>query len=119
MDEVANRQSWDVRVEEGRSRRTVVPLEDLASVHTSADRPDPVSILVEQDATRLQELVPIRHGRMRVTPFTFYRGAAAVMASDLSRTDSTDLRVQLCPADINAGRLRHPAVEEAIGETSR
>ncbi len=96
MDEVANRQSWDERVEEGRSRRTVVPLEDLASVDTSADRPDPVSILVEQDATRLQELVPIRHGRMRVTPFTFYRGAAAVMASDLSRTDSTDLRVQLC-----------------------
>ena len=57
MDEVANRQSWDERVEEGRSRRTVVPLEDLASVDTSADRPDPVSILVEQDATRLQELL--------------------------------------------------------------
>jgi len=96
MVEVADGLSWDDRVAEGRARRTMVPLEDLARVDTSADRPDPVAILVDQDSNRLQELVPIRHGRMRVTPFTFYRGAAAVMASDLSRTDSTDLRVQLC-----------------------
>ena len=50
------------------------------------DRPDPVGILEEQNATRVPELVPIRHGRMIVSPFTFYRGGAAIMAWDLSRT---------------------------------
>lgn len=80
----------------GRERRRTVPLEAHAELGQRKDRPDPVELLVAQDATRLQELVPIRHGRMRVTPFTFFRGAAAVMASDLSRTATTDLRVQLC-----------------------
>ncbi len=60
------------------------------------DRPDPVGILEEQDATRVPELVPIRHGRMIVSPFTFYRGGAAIMAWDLSRTPTTGLRVQCC-----------------------
>ena len=59
-------------------------------------RPDPVGILEEQNATRVPELVPIRHGRMIVSPFTFYRGGAAIMASDLSRTPTTGLRVQCC-----------------------
>ena len=59
-------------------------------------RPDPIGILTSQDEQRLQELVPIRHGRMSASPFTFYRGAAAVMASDLSRLPTTDLTVQLC-----------------------
>ncbi|MBG7605923.1 MAG: DUF2252 family protein, partial [Actinobacteria bacterium] len=49
-----------------------------------------------QDATRVQSLVPIRHGRMSATAFTFYRGTAAIMASDLSKTPTTDLRTQLC-----------------------
>ena len=91
-----NRAVWNDRVAAGRDRRESLPLDELSAVVAAKDRPDPVSILVEQDATRLQELVPIRHGRMRVTPFTFYRGAAAIMASDLSRTASTDIRVQLC-----------------------
>ncbi|HVP02689.1 MAG TPA: DUF2252 domain-containing protein, partial [Solirubrobacteraceae bacterium] len=62
-----------------------------------ADRPDPVGVLEEQNLTRVPELVPIRHGRMIVSPFTFYRGGAAIMAWDLSRTPTTSgLRVQCC-----------------------
>lgn len=86
----------DQRFALGREQRHTVPLETHAELHVSDDRPDPVALLTAQDGARLQELVPIRHGRMRVTPFTFYRGAASVMASDLSRTPTTELRVQLC-----------------------
>ena len=60
------------------------------------DRPDPVSVLQTQAATRLQELVPIRYGRMLVSPFTFYRGAAAVMAADLTATPNSGIVVQAC-----------------------
>ncbi|MBX3314092.1 MAG: DUF2252 domain-containing protein [Actinobacteria bacterium] len=84
------------RLAAGRAEREAVPLEAHAEVDAGPGRPDPVELLTDQDATRLQELVPIRHGRMRATPFTFYRGAAAIMASDLSRTPTTGLRVQLC-----------------------
>jgi uncharacterized protein (DUF2252 family) len=59
-------------------------------------RRDPIDILTEQDEVRQQHLVPIRHGRMSVSPFTFYRGSAAVQAADLSNTPTTDLTVQLC-----------------------
>src|SRR6185437_10785443 len=59
-------------------------------------RPDPVGTLEAQDATRVPELVPIRHGRMIVSPFTFYRGGAAIMAWDLAQTPSTGLRSQCC-----------------------
>ncbi len=86
----------DERRAYGRALRDEVPLEAHAEVGPTEDRPDPVALLVAQDETRQQELVPIRHGRMRVTPFTFYRGAAAVMASDLSRSATTGVRVQLC-----------------------
>ena len=55
-------------------------------VEPAADRPDPVALLAEQDVTREPDLVPVRHGRMMVSPFTFYRGAAAVMAADLKDT---------------------------------
>jgi len=83
------------RVDIGRARRDSVSLESHAELDATG-RPDPVDLLVAQDEHRVQALVPIRHARMRVTPFTFYRGGAAIMASDLSRTASTDLRVQLC-----------------------
>ncbi|MDH4115853.1 MAG: DUF2252 domain-containing protein [Acidimicrobiia bacterium] len=76
--------------------RDKVPLESHAAVPGRAERGDTVSILMAQDAQRLQELVPIRHGRMSATPFTFYRGGAAIMAADLARTPSTDISVQLC-----------------------
>jgi len=57
---------------------------------------DPVAILAAQDESRVPELVPIRYGRMLVSPFTFYRGAAAVMAEDLAPAPQTGLEVQLC-----------------------
>ena len=62
----------------------------------AADRPDPVELLVAQNATREADLVPVRHGRMTVSPFTFYRGAAKVMAADLATTPMAGLGVQLC-----------------------
>ena len=84
------------RREAGASRREGVALESHAECPSPSDRPDPVAILTAQDTSRQQSLVPIRHGRMSATAFTFYRGAAAIMASDLSRTPTTDLRTQLC-----------------------
>ncbi len=84
------------RLAEGRAERESVPLEAHGEWATPDDRPDPVGILEKQDATRVPELVPIRHGRMIVSPFTFYRGSAAIMACDLSRTSTTGLRVQCC-----------------------
>jgi uncharacterized protein (DUF2252 family) len=84
------------RIDAGRTERDRVPLATLGELDTGADRPDPVALLLAQDEHRVQSLVPIRHARMRATPFTFYRGGAAIMASDLSRTPSTDLRAQLC-----------------------
>ena len=60
------------------------------------DRPDPVALLEEQDLTREPDLVPVRHGRMMVSPFTFYRGAARIMASDLKDTPAAGLDAQLC-----------------------
>jgi uncharacterized protein (DUF2252 family) len=60
------------------------------------DRPDPVEILEEQDRERVPELIAIRHGRMLASPFTFYRGAAGIMAADLGATPRSGLDVQLC-----------------------
>jgi uncharacterized protein (DUF2252 family) len=62
----------------------------------AADRPDPVALLEEQDTNREQDLVPVRHGRMMVSPFTFYRGAAKIMAADLAGTPVSGLGTQLC-----------------------
>ena len=72
----------------------------VPSSHTkwrpAADRPDPVALLEEQDTTREPDLVPVRHGRMMVSPFTFYRGAAKIMAADLAETPVAGLNAQLC-----------------------
>ena len=89
-------QAVETRMAEGRAERESVPLEAHGEWAAPSGRPDPIAILEEQNATRVPELVPIRHGRMIVSPFTFYRGGAAIMASDLSRTPSTALRVQCC-----------------------
>lgn len=75
------------------------------------DRPDPVTLLEQQAATRVPELVPIRHGRMMVSPFTFLRGAANIMASDLDGSPQTGLRVQLC-GDAHCGNFRGLASPE-------
>src|SRR5207245_2050417 len=80
----------------GRAERTRVPLAAHAEVPPRPGDVDPVALLEEQAVARLPELVPIRYGRMLVTPFTFFRGAALVMAADLSRAASSGLHVQLC-----------------------
>ncbi|NED51465.1 DUF2252 domain-containing protein, partial [Micromonospora aurantiaca] len=60
------------------------------------ERPDPVGVLESQSAARVPELVPLRYGRMLESPFRFYRGAAAIMASDLGAAPDTGITVQLC-----------------------
>jgi uncharacterized protein (DUF2252 family) len=84
------------RVARGRAARAEVPRSSHAGFEAVTHRPDPVTLLERQAATRVPDLVPIRYGRMLVSPFTFYRGAALIMASDLSATPSSGLRVQLC-----------------------
>ncbi len=90
----------EVPVEEqvaaGRQARREVPRSTAGDWRPAPDRPDPVALLAEQDASRVPGLVPIRHGRMSVSPFTFYRGAAAIMASDLASLPVSGLQVQLC-----------------------
>jgi uncharacterized protein (DUF2252 family) len=86
----------DEHAARGKDARAAVPRSSHASWEPPADRPDPVTLLVEQAAGRVPELLPIRYGRMLVSPFTFYRGAAAIMASDLATTPTSGLRVQLC-----------------------
>ena len=69
------------------------------SAHAQIEFPkrrDPVALLEEQAVPRVPELVPIRYGRMLVSPFAFYRGGALIMAADLARTPNSGLRVQLC-----------------------
>jgi uncharacterized protein (DUF2252 family) len=84
------------RAARGRAARSQASRSAQAAWQPPADRTDPVEILRGQEASRVPELVPIRHGRMLVSPFTFYRGAAAVMAADLATTPTSGLRVQLC-----------------------
>src|SRR5512132_410389 len=80
----------------GERARDHTPLSSQADWEPAAGQPDPVELLVEQNATREPDLVPVRHGRMTVSPFTFYRGAAKIMATDLATTPTAGLNVQLC-----------------------
>jgi uncharacterized protein (DUF2252 family) len=79
----------------GKDARAAAPLESQAEFGPDKSR-DPVGLLLEQDKSRVPELVPVRHGRMLVSPFTYYRGAALPMAADLVTTPTSGLRVQLC-----------------------
>jgi uncharacterized protein (DUF2252 family) len=88
--------SVEERRAKGKEARERTPLASHSGWTTAADRPDPVAILQSQDTTRESDLVPVRHGRMRVSPFTFYRGAAGIMAADLKDTPTAGLNVQLC-----------------------
>jgi uncharacterized protein (DUF2252 family) len=83
------------RAAKGKDARALAPLESQAEFTPGRSR-DPVGLLLEQAKTRVPELVPIRHGRMLVSPFTYYRGAALPMAADLATTPTSGLRVQLC-----------------------
>ena len=74
----------------GKQVRLRVPLSVHAGWTPASDRPDPVGLLEEQNRTRDADLVPVRHGRMVVSPFTFYRGTAKIMAAYLGRSDKFD-----------------------------
>ena len=80
----------------GKELRKTMPPGSHAKWKPAADRPDPIDLLEEQDTRREPDLVPVRHGRMAVSPFTFYRGAARIMAADLKDTPRSGLTVQLC-----------------------
>jgi uncharacterized protein (DUF2252 family) len=84
------------RAERGKGARAEVPRESHAAFDPGPGRPDPLALLEEQAKSRVPELVPVRWGRMMVSPFTYYRGAALPMASDLSLTPVSGLAVQAC-----------------------
>lgn len=88
----------------GRALRRAVPRSSHAGWKPPAGRPDPLELLDENNAPRLQHLVPYRYGRMLASPFTFLRGAPVVMASDLARTPSSGIRVQIC-GDAHLGNI--------------
>jgi hypothetical protein len=83
------------RAAQGKDARAVAPLESHAEFQPGRSR-DPVGLLQGQGESRVPELEPVRHGRMLVSAFTFYRGAALPMAADLATTPASGLRVQLC-----------------------
>jgi uncharacterized protein (DUF2252 family) len=84
------------RAARGKAARARVPRDSHAVFDPPADRPDPIALLEQQATTRVPELVPVRWGRMMVSPFTYYRGAALPMASDLASTPVSGLAVQAC-----------------------
>src|SRR5271170_1206720 len=84
------------RMNRGKALREKVPRSSHAEWVAPAGRPDPIDVLHRSDHGRLGELLPIRYGRMQLSPFAFFRGSAAVMAWDLSKTPATGLRIQAC-----------------------
>ena len=84
------------RAARGKTARAEVPRESHAEFDPPADRPDPLDLLEEQEVSRVPELVPVRHGRMMVSAFSYFRGAALPMASDLATTPASGLAVQAC-----------------------
>jgi hypothetical protein len=87
-------------VADRRARGADARLQTPPSLHSGStpadDRPDPVDLLEERNATREPDLIPVRYGRMMASPFTFYRGAARIMATDLAGTPTAGLTTQLC-----------------------
>jgi hypothetical protein len=81
---------------EGKRLRDKVPCEAHGGLKTPRDRRDPIDLLIESNQGRLSQLVPIRHRQMLESPFAFYRGSAALMASDLAHTPYTGVKVQVC-----------------------
>src|SRR6476659_1544325 len=80
----------------GKALREQVPRTVHSKWSKHAKRPNPIAILQAEDAGRLEELIPIRYGRMLQSPFAFYRGTAGVMAADLAKMPATGIRVQVC-----------------------
>ena len=92
----------------GKEARARVPRSSVEGWEPSPDRPDPVDLIEQQNATREPDLVPVRHGRMMVSPFTFYRGGAKIMAADLRHIPRAGLNV-------HEGRVACREVAEALG----
>ena len=84
------------RAEAGKAARRIAPRSSHADWEPAAGRTDPIEILEGQSESRVPELVPLRYGRMLVSAFTFYRGAAALMAADLEGTPTSGFSVQAC-----------------------
>jgi len=93
---VSSAKTFKERYAAGKAMREVCPRDAHAAWKPSAGRPDPVRLVLEAEKGRLPDLLPLRHGRMALSPFTFYRGAALTMASDLASTPATGVRVQCC-----------------------
>src|SRR3954447_11388665 len=96
FEPMATRATADERAARGRAARTAVPRSSHGVYEAAPERGDPIGILEAQAATRVPELVPIRYGRMLSSPFAFFRGAAAIMASDLAETPLSGFDVQCC-----------------------
>ena len=92
----ARPRALDERIAAGKALRDKVPRGDHGRWKRREGRPDPIQLLRAGDEGRIPELVPIRYGRMLASPFAFYRGTAAIMASDLAGSLATGLRVQAC-----------------------
>jgi uncharacterized protein (DUF2252 family) len=84
------------RMAAGKALREKVPRKSHASWRAPVDRSDPIDVLAQSNRGRLAKLLPIRYGRMRQSPFAFFRGSAALMAMDLAATPVTQIRVQAC-----------------------
>jgi uncharacterized protein (DUF2252 family) len=87
---------WEKRRNIGKELRVRTPREDHADTKPVPDRPDPFGLLAASNVGRQENLVPLRMGRMAASPFTFLRGAACVMAWDLSRTPTSGIQVVMC-----------------------
>ena len=99
------------RLAMGKALRDKCPRDAHAAWKPPHNRPDPVSLVLKADAGRLPDLIPLRHGRMVQSPFTFYRGSALAMADDLAGTPSTGVRVQ-CGGDSHVVNFRGLATPE-------
>ena len=96
LDKPAHLRTRAERIEAGRALRVSCPRESHAGFHPDASRTDPIELLARSSEGRIEQLVPIRYGRMLASPFAFYRGAAAIMAADLAGTPCTGIGVQAC-----------------------
>jgi hypothetical protein len=95
----------------GKEARQRISRSAQAGWEPGPDRTGPVETLAEQDKSRVPELVPVRYGRMLASAFTFYRGAAGIMAADLGAGPDSGLRVQLC-GDAHLSNFPRPRLQE-------
>ena len=86
----------DERISKGKAMRELAPRKAHSEWNMPTNRPDPINLLIQSSEGRMEDLIPIRYGRMATSPFTFFRGAAAIMASDLSHTPTTSLNIVIC-----------------------